>query len=158
MLLKYIYRVTASIPSFPTYRLSLDSPAVADHDVLELDRLHQLLRPEHGHHWSGSACRILRPGQRNQYVCLLVCTMYDVTTHWLVIQIRLNEREAISAFWTLASMSFGLMIASVISAVHNQLSFFNALAVQDLVLSVTVRCAAVSLTLIMHHVSHLQDS
>ena len=51
-----------------------------------------------------------------------------------VIQTRLNEKEALAAFWTLASMSFGLMIASIISAAQNQLSFFNAFAVQNLVL------------------------
>ncbi|EKM51302.1 uncharacterized protein PHACADRAFT_213152 [Phanerochaete carnosa HHB-10118-sp] len=51
----------------------------------------------------------------------------------VVFQIRLREEEGMNAFWTLASMSFGLMLATVVSAAQHQLSFFNAYQVQNLV-------------------------
>ncbi|EKM51305.1 uncharacterized protein PHACADRAFT_187841 [Phanerochaete carnosa HHB-10118-sp] len=60
----------------------------------------------------------------------------------VVVQMRLQEEEGWNAFWTLASMSFGLMLAAVVSAAQHQLSFFNAYQVQNLVC--LANCALVS--------------
>lgn len=44
-----------------------------------------------------------------------------------------NPDDLYSAFVTLSSMNVGLMIAAIVSAAQNQLSFFSALQVQNLV-------------------------
>ena len=51
----------------------------------------------------------------------------------LVLLVSLSPADAIGAFWTLTSMSMGLMIAAVSAASKGELSFFNAIQVENLV-------------------------
>ena len=48
------------------------------------------------------------------------------------MQVTFGAEEAFDAFWTLVFMNFGLLLASVVSATQGQLSFYNAIQVQDL--------------------------
>lgn len=52
-----------------------------------------------------------------------------------VVQMFLSHQpdDLFNAFLTLTSMNVGLMLASIVSASRNQLSFFNAIHVQNLV-------------------------
>ena len=50
-----------------------------------------------------------------------------------MLQVILKPTESDSALWTLGSMSFGLMLATIVSAVQKQLTFYNAIQVQNLV-------------------------
>ena len=57
----------------------------------------------------------------------------------LVIVSHPKSADTANAFWTLTSMSLGLVVAAIASAAKGQLSFFNAIIVQDLVWCVLFR-------------------
>ena len=50
-----------------------------------------------------------------------------------VFQALLQPDDIGGSFWTLSAMALGLMIAGVVSAARVQLSFFNAIAIANLV-------------------------
>ena len=55
---------------------------------------------------------------------------------YAVIQTHLQEEKAMDSLYLLMCMNGGLMLAAVVSAAQHQLSFFNAIQVQNLVWSV----------------------
>ncbi|GJE94050.1 hypothetical protein PsYK624_102180 [Phanerochaete sordida] len=60
---------------------------------------------------------------------------------------KVGEEDILNACWVLISMSFGLMLAAIVAATQNQLSFYNAVQVQNLVslTQVTLLCVGNSL-------------